>query len=104
MPPQSRRDSPSPVQIGQSWPPYPPAEETELERALRLEEEKEAKRVSDDIDLALEAERNELRKRKEYIKVLLLGEFHQSVICVADRSPSSLLRSQVKQRVAKAPF
>ncbi|KAK7683158.1 hypothetical protein QCA50_013831 [Cerrena zonata] len=74
MPHQQRRDSPSPVQIGQSWPPYPPAEETELERALRLEEEKEAKRVSDDIDLALEAERNELRKRKEYIKVLLLGQ------------------------------
>ena len=80
MSPQPRRESPSPVQIGQSWPPYPPAEETELERALRLEEEKEAKRVSDVIDLALEAERNELKKRKEYIKVLLLGEYYRSVI------------------------
>lgn len=104
MPPQPRRDSPSPVQIGQSWPPYPPAEETELEKALRLEEEKEAKRVSDTIDLALEAERNELRKRKEYIKVLLLGEFDRSVICLSDHSHSVLLRSQVKQRVAKVLF
>lgn len=32
------------------WPPYPPAAETELERALRLEEERKAKEVSDAID------------------------------------------------------
>lgn len=73
----TRRESTSPIQIGpvgQSWPPYPPAEETELERALRLEEEKEAKKKSDVIDEAIEVERNELKKRKQYIKVLLLGQ------------------------------
>ena len=62
------------------WPPYPPPDESELERAVRLEEEREAKLVSDAIDRALEAERQTLRReRKLETKLLLLGESGSSV-------------------------
>ncbi|KAI0674459.1 G-protein alpha subunit [Trametes maxima] len=58
-----------------AWPPYPPPGETELERAMRVEEEREAKRISDAIDRELEAERQALRKdRKGKMKLLLLGQ------------------------------
>ena len=53
------------------WP--PPVRETAAQRALRLEEEREAKRVNDEIDMALEAERLERKKRKVDVKILLLG-------------------------------
>ncbi|KAH9897013.1 G-alpha-domain-containing protein [Cubamyces lactineus] len=57
------------------WPPYPPPDESELERAVRLEEEREAKLRSDAIDRALEAERQTLRReRKLETKLLLLGQ------------------------------
>ncbi|KAI0646452.1 hypothetical protein C8Q79DRAFT_1010079 [Trametes meyenii] len=58
-----------------TWPPYPPPTETELEKALRVEEEREAKRISDAIDRELEAERQALRRdRKGKMKLLLLGK------------------------------
>lgn len=58
------------------WPPRPsPERETEEQRTERLEREREAKRVSDDIDSELEAEKIERRKRKPDVKILLLGEF-----------------------------
>ncbi|PCH44967.1 G-alpha-domain-containing protein [Wolfiporia cocos MD-104 SS10] len=56
------------------WPPHPPSGESELERAMRLEEEREAKRVSDAIDHAIELERQELRKRHHHTRILLLGQ------------------------------
>ncbi|KAI0635319.1 G-alpha-domain-containing protein [Trametes polyzona] len=57
------------------WPPWPPPDETELEKAVRLEEEREAKRISDAIDRALESERQSLRReRKGEMKLLLLGQ------------------------------
>ncbi|EJF63820.1 G-protein alpha subunit [Dichomitus squalens LYAD-421 SS1] len=57
------------------WPPYPPPGETELEKALRLEDEREARRVSDAIDQALELElQSTRRKRKEETRLLLLGQ------------------------------
>ncbi|KAH9921380.1 G-protein alpha subunit [Amylocystis lapponica] len=56
------------------WPPLPPPGETDLEQALRIEEEKEAKRVSDAIDTAIEQERQELRKQRVNTKILLLGQ------------------------------
>ncbi|KAI0371216.1 G-alpha-domain-containing protein [Pilatotrama ljubarskyi] len=57
------------------WPPYPPPDESELDKAVRLEEEREAKRISDAIDRALESERQALRReRKGEVKLLLLGQ------------------------------
>ena len=69
-----------PVQYQENqWPPYPPADETELEKALRMEEEREAKRVSDAIDRMLESERqSSRRKQKAETRLLLLGVFHPS--------------------------
>lgn len=59
----------------ESWPPYPPNAETELEKAVRLEEEKEARRVSDSIDHELELEKQEMRARRRHqTRVLLLGQ------------------------------
>ena len=72
-----------------TWPPFPPANESELDRALRFEEEQEAKQISDAIDVALELEKQEKRKRRE-TKILLLGE--QSLIIIllgAEIRPSS---------------
>ncbi|KAH9852465.1 G-alpha-domain-containing protein [Lenzites betulinus] len=55
------------------WPPWPPRDESELEKALRLEEEREAKRISDAIDRELESERQALGPRRADLKLLLLG-------------------------------
>lgn len=58
------------------WPPWPPRNESELDKAARLEEEREAKRVSDAIDRALESERQALRRpRRGDMKLLLLGAY-----------------------------
>ncbi|KAH9938925.1 G-alpha-domain-containing protein [Amylocystis lapponica] len=56
------------------WPPPLPTRETELEKALRLEEEREAKKISDEIDRAIERERQELRRNCMQEKILLLGQ------------------------------
>lgn len=55
------------------WPPFPPVGETELERALRLEEEKEAKKISDEIDRAIERDKQAYKKKKFATRILLLG-------------------------------
>ncbi|PPQ76450.1 hypothetical protein CVT26_012962 [Gymnopilus dilepis] len=52
----------------------PPSSETESERAFRLEQEAEAKRVSEQIDEDLREERERLKKRKGDVKLLLLGQ------------------------------
>ncbi|PFH48743.1 hypothetical protein AMATHDRAFT_64668 [Amanita thiersii Skay4041] len=52
----------------------PPPSETEEERVVRLEAEAEAKRVSEQIDEDLKQERERLRKNKDDIKLLLLGQ------------------------------
>ena len=64
---------PLPSPTFNTWPPFPPPNESELDRALRLGEEKEAKKISDAIDDALEQEKQEKRKRR-VTKILLLGE------------------------------
>lgn len=51
----------------------PPPGESAADRGKRLEAEEHAKKISDDIDEMLKAERNERRKAKA-IKVLLLGQ------------------------------
>ncbi|KAH9942317.1 G-alpha-domain-containing protein [Epithele typhae] len=60
--------------VSNAWPPEPPSNETEAQKATRLEAERAAKEISDDIDKAIEAERQELRRNKPQTKVLLLGQ------------------------------
>ncbi|KAK2465615.1 hypothetical protein APHAL10511_002507 [Amanita phalloides] len=56
------------------WPPHPPANESEDAARVRLEEEAEAKRVSESIDRALLAERELVKKQSSGPKLLLLGQ------------------------------
>jgi hypothetical protein len=56
------------------WPPPPPADETELERALRLQEENVAAAKSREIDLQIEREKLEAQKNRRPIRILLLGQ------------------------------
>ena len=70
-----RRKSPVASSRENVWPPYPPPDETDFDKSARMEAEREAKRVSETIDRALEAERQALRKKQKVeIKILLLGE------------------------------
>lgn len=52
----------------------PPTNETLQQREVRLHNEAEAKRVSDQIDEGIKAERALWKKRKETTKLLLLGQ------------------------------
>jgi len=56
------------------WPPPPPPDETELERAMRIQEENVAAAKSREIDLQIEAERLEAQKNRTPIRILLLGQ------------------------------
>lgn len=51
----------------------PPPNETPEQRAIRLEHEQEARRLSDAIDEALKQERQAMKKKKT-VKLLLLGQ------------------------------
>jgi tRNA U34 5-carboxymethylaminomethyl modifying GTPase MnmE/TrmE len=51
----------------------PPADESEAERAARVQHEREAKAVSDGIDAQIALDKQHSRKRRE-VKVLLLGQ------------------------------
>lgn len=56
---------------------WPPRSATEADLSCweeRLEEEREAKRINDEIDRLIELERQELKKRKPQAKLLLLGQ------------------------------
>jgi hypothetical protein len=52
----------------------PPPDETAEQRAQRLAQEAEAKKVNDMIDEQLKAERAALKKQKHVVRVLLLGQ------------------------------
>jgi guanine nucleotide-binding protein subunit alpha len=52
----------------------PPSNETPEQRAERERREAEERRISDEIDEQLKAERAALRRRKKPVKVLLLGQ------------------------------
>ena len=57
-----------------TWPPLLPSSgESSEEARIRSEREAEAKRISDSIDRALSAEREQLKKRASDAKILLLG-------------------------------
>ncbi|KAL0579305.1 hypothetical protein V5O48_002703 [Marasmius crinis-equi] len=52
----------------------PPPSETEAQRQIRLQEEAEAKRISEQIDEDLRQEREILKRRRGEVKLLLLGQ------------------------------
>lgn len=52
----------------------PPSNESPEQKAKREQEEAEARRVSDQIDEQLKAEKAALKRKKPPIKVLLLGQ------------------------------
>ncbi|KAF5390015.1 hypothetical protein D9757_003809 [Collybiopsis confluens] len=57
------------------WPPpSSPSDENDDERETRLEQEREAKRVSDAIDLAINNERETRKRNAHGAKILLLGQ------------------------------
>jgi len=52
----------------------PPPDESPFERETRLKAERDAKTVSDSIDELIRIERNEKKKNKAEVNVLLLGQ------------------------------
>jgi guanine nucleotide-binding protein subunit alpha len=57
----------------------PPKDESPEDRALRLEKQQEATRVSKEIDDGIQESKRAYEKRKKAIKVLLLGESFKHV-------------------------
>ncbi len=53
----------------------PPPDETPEQRQAREAEEAEAKRVSDEIDDQIRLEKEQLKRMKKPVKLLLLGTF-----------------------------
>ncbi|KAF9652419.1 G-protein alpha subunit [Thelephora ganbajun] len=62
------------------WPPLPPPDESELERAMRVQEENIAAAKSREIDLQIETDKLEAQKKRKPIRILLLGESGKSTI------------------------
>jgi guanine nucleotide-binding protein subunit alpha len=52
----------------------PPSTESEADRHVRLQQEAEARRISEQIDEELSVEREQLRKSRDDVKLLLLGQ------------------------------
>jgi len=55
------------------WPPPPPPDETELEKAMRTQEESIAAAKSREIDLQIETDKLEAQRNRTPIRILLLG-------------------------------
>ena len=61
--------------ISSQWPPIADfSSETPAQRDQRLEHEREAKRINDEIDAQIEIEKSERRKRRPDIRIILLGQ------------------------------
>lgn len=59
-----------------SWPPWPPSDETEDARALRLQDDAEKKRHSDIIDHGINLDRKQRMEASDSTtKILLLGQY-----------------------------
>jgi hypothetical protein len=89
MPTSLRHDTPSIdlEEINSHWPPIADfSNETPSQRDERLQHEREAKRINDEIDAQLELEKSERRKRRPDIRIILLGVF---LLCLAHLPPSS---------------
>jgi len=66
--------------LDSQWPPIEDfSNETPAQREERLAHDREAKRISDEIDAQLEAEKTERRKRRPDIRIILLGKFLSSL-------------------------
>ncbi|KAF9243432.1 guanine nucleotide binding protein, alpha subunit [Melanogaster broomeanus] len=52
----------------------PPPSESETDRQIRLQQEADARRISEQIDEELRVEREQLRKSRDDVKLLLLGQ------------------------------
>ena len=70
----------------------PPPNESAVDRERRLQAEEQAKKISDDIDEMLKAERNEQRKKKP-VKVLLLGQSESGKSTTLKRTSMSVFSS-----------
>lgn len=68
----------------------PPPDETDEQRAQRLQEEEDARRVSEEIDEQIRQERAAMKRQKRPIKVLLLGQ-SESGECTVSKALSSAL-------------
>ena len=78
MPTSLRHDTPSIdlEEINSHWPPITDfSNETPSQRDQRLQLEREAKRINDEIDAQIEIEKSERRKRRPDIRIILLGLF-----------------------------
>ncbi|KZT29596.1 G-protein alpha subunit [Neolentinus lepideus HHB14362 ss-1] len=81
----------------------PPESETEAARRVRLEKEAESKRISDEIDEQLRIEREKLKKSKEDVKLLLLGQAESGKSTLQKQfqlmyNPASLERERLSWR------
>jgi guanine nucleotide-binding protein subunit alpha len=62
--------------ISSHWPPIADfSDETPTQREERLEHEREAKRINDEIDAQIEIEKSERRRRRPDIRIILLGAY-----------------------------
>lgn len=72
----------------------PPPDETDEQRQIRLENEAEAKRISQAIDASLKAER-QARRKKRIVRLLLLGQSESGASCTLLTLVLSLILSAV---------
>jgi hypothetical protein len=62
-------------EISSHWPPVADfSNETPAQREERLEHEREANRINDEIDAQIEIEKSERRRRRPDIRIILLGQ------------------------------
>ncbi|EPQ52636.1 G-protein alpha subunit [Gloeophyllum trabeum ATCC 11539] len=81
----------------------PPESETDAQRRARLEKEQESKRISDEIDEQIRQEREKLKKYKEDVKLLLLGQAESGKSTLQKQfqlmyNPASLERERLSWR------
>jgi len=89
MPTSLRHDTPSIdlEEINSHWPPIGDfSNETPSQRDERIQHEREAQRINDEIDAQIEIEKSERRKRRPDIRIILLGAF---LFCLGHLPPSS---------------
>lgn len=70
----------------------PPLDETEEQKLIRLQTEEKAKRVSDAIDEAIRQER-QAAKKKDVVRLLLLGQSESGAILLPSPPSPPLIRS-----------
>jgi len=74
--------------IDSHWPPIADlSDESPAQRNQRLQHEREAKRINDEIDAQIEIEKSERRKRRPDIRIILLG----TSLCLVHLPPPSAI-------------